>query len=114
MTHSGTSAMEKHVMLSDSPGRATRPIGPTGKPLTLEDLPPPDTKRWVPRRKAELVAAVRGGLISIEYVSERYGISEDEFLSWAQAVEKHGVRGLQATKVQMYRKVPLSTKATKW
>lgn len=101
-------------MLSDRPGRAARPIGPTGKPLTLEDLPPPDTKRWVPRRKAELVAAVRGGLISIEYVCERYRISEDEFQSWAEAVDTHGVRGLRATRVQLYRQSPLSTKKAKW
>ncbi len=36
-------------------------IGPDGSPLTVADLPPKDTKRWVIRRKAEVVAAVRGG-----------------------------------------------------
>ena len=35
--------------------------GPDGTLLTLADLPPPNTKRWVIRRKAEVVAAVRGG-----------------------------------------------------
>ena len=34
-------------------------IGPTGAPLTKNDLPPPNTGRWVIRRKAEVVAAVR-------------------------------------------------------
>jgi hypothetical protein len=34
--------------------------GPDGSPLTIADLPPPGTKRWVIRRKAEVVAAVRG------------------------------------------------------
>ncbi|HUB84495.1 MAG TPA: DUF1153 domain-containing protein, partial [Rhizomicrobium sp.] len=29
-------------------------IGPNGTPLTLRDLPSPRTKRWVPRRKAEV------------------------------------------------------------
>ena len=33
-------------------------IGPTGAPLTIADLPPPNTQRWVIRRKAEVVAAV--------------------------------------------------------
>ena len=33
-------------------------IGPTGAPLTLNDLPPPETGRWVIRRKAEVIAAV--------------------------------------------------------
>ena len=41
-------------------------IGPDGSPLTIADLPPKDTKRWVIRRKAEVVAAVRGGLLSLE------------------------------------------------
>ena len=33
-------------------------IGPDGSPLTIDDLPAPGTKRWVIRRKAEVVAAV--------------------------------------------------------
>jgi Protein of unknown function (DUF1153) len=37
---------------------------PDGSPLTIADLPPPGTKRWVIRRKAEVVAAVGGGLLS--------------------------------------------------
>ena len=34
-------------------------IGPDGSPLTIADLPAPGTRRWVIRRKAEVVAAVR-------------------------------------------------------
>ena len=41
--------------------RAKYVIGPDGSPLTISDLPAPGTKRWVIRRKAEVVAAVRGG-----------------------------------------------------
>ena len=41
-------------------------IGPDGSPLTIADLPPKNTRRWVIRRKAEVVAAVRGGLLSLE------------------------------------------------
>ena len=40
-------------------------IGPDGSPLTIADLPPVSTKRWVIRRKAEVVAAVRGGAIDV-------------------------------------------------
>ena len=54
-------------------------IGPDGSPLTVADLPPRDTKRWVIRRKAEVVAAVRGGLLSIEEACDRYKLSVDEF-----------------------------------
>ena len=39
-------------------------MGPDGNPLTLDDLPAPGTTRWVIRRKAEVVAAVRGGLLT--------------------------------------------------
>ena len=47
-------------------------IGPDGSPLTMADLPAPDTKRWVIRRKAEVIAAVRGGLLSLEEACSRY------------------------------------------
>ena len=56
-------------------------IGPDGSPLTVADLPPTDTKRWVIRRKAEVVAAVRGGLLSLEEACTRYTLTVDEFLS---------------------------------
>ena len=47
-------------------------IGSDGSPLTITDLPAPGTKRWVIRRKAEVIAAVRGGLLSIEEACCRY------------------------------------------
>ena len=59
--------------------RPTSVIGPLGQPLTLASLPPTSTKRWIAHRKAELVAAVDGGLLSIEDVCERYGIDIEEF-----------------------------------
>ena len=43
-------------MGEDRRGRVSYVIGPDGSPLTLADLPPPNTKRWVIRRKAEVVA----------------------------------------------------------
>ncbi len=78
-------------------------IGPDGSPLTVADLPPRDTKRWVIRRKAEVVAAVRGGLLSMEEACERYTLTVDEFLSWQRSIDKHGLPGLRATRVQDYR-----------
>ena len=79
-------------------------IGPHGTPMTLDDLPPPDTRRWVVRRKAEVVAAVRAGLISIEEACARYSLSMEEFLSWQRLIENHGVRGLRTTRLQHYRR----------
>lgn len=78
-------------------------IGPDGTALTIKDLPPPSTRRWVIRRKAEVVSAVRGGLLSLESACERYSLTEEEFASWEQAIEKHGIQGLRATRVQQYR-----------
>jgi len=78
-------------------------IGPTGEPLTIDDLPPPDTKRWVIRRKAEVVAAVRGGLITLEEACRRYALSVEEFLSWQRAIDRNGLPGLRVTRVQEYR-----------
>ena len=78
-------------------------LGPDGSPLTIADLPPPTTKRWVIRRKAEVVAAVRGGLLSLDDACKRYKLTIDEFLSWQRLIERHGLPGLRATKVQDYR-----------
>ena len=78
-------------------------IGPTGAPLTLADLPPAETDRWVIRRKAEVVAAVRGGLLTLEEACERYRLTTEEFLGWQKSIEKHGMPGLRTTRIQHYR-----------
>jgi hypothetical protein len=83
--------------------RAKYVIGPDGSPLTVADLPPVTTKRWVIRRKAEVVAAVRGGLISLEEACNRYTLTVDEFLSWQMSIDQHGLAGLRTTRIQQYR-----------
>ena len=72
--------------------------------MTIDDLPPPETKRWVIRRKAEVVSAVRAGLLTLEQACERYHLSVEEFLSWQTLIDKHGMRGLRTTRLQQYRK----------
>lgn len=71
--------------------------------MRREDLPPAETKRWVIRRKAEVVLAVRGGLLSLEEACRRYTLSIEEFLSWQRAIDAHGVPGLRVTRTQIYR-----------
>lgn len=78
-------------------------IGPDGAPLTLADLPDSNTSRWVIRRKAQVVAAVRGGLLSLEEACSRYRLTVDEFIHWQQSIDRHGLKGLRTTKVQQYR-----------
>jgi Protein of unknown function (DUF1153) len=75
------------------------------------DLPPPGTKRWVARRKAAVVAAVRSGAIAFEEACRRYELSEEEFLSWERGIETHGVPGLRSTRLQIYRDLPFSRRS---
>lgn len=94
---------------SNTPADGGRPppkklvIGPLGKKMSLDDLPAPTTKRWVIRRKAEVVAGVRGGLLSLEEACRRYNLTVDEFRSWQRLLESHGVQGLRTTKIKKYR-----------
>ncbi len=67
------------------------------------DLPSPDTKRWVARRKAQVVYAVQAGAISLTEACERYTLSVEEFLGWQRAIESNGLPGLRATRIQKYR-----------
>ena len=78
-------------------------IGPDGTPLTVADLPAPGTRRWVIRRKAEVVAAVRGGLLSLEEACSRYTLTVEEFLSWQRSIDRHGLPGRRTTRIQQYR-----------
>jgi len=78
-------------------------IGPTGAPLTLSDLPPRETERWVIRRKAEVVAAVRGGLLTLDEACERYRLTNEEFIGWQKSIDSHGLAGLRTTRIQQYR-----------
>ena len=74
-----------------------------GDVMTLADLPPVNTRRWVASRKAAVVRGVLYGLISQDDAMERYGLSEEEFQEWISAVAEHGEDALKATNVQKYR-----------
>jgi hypothetical protein len=55
------------------------------------------------RRKAEVVVAVRGGLLSLEDACARYRLTADEFLGWQKAIDRWGMPGLRTTRIQQYR-----------
>lgn len=78
-------------------------IGPTGVPITMRDLPPANTDRWVIRRKAEVVAAVRGGLLTFDEACERYRLTNEEFATWQKSIDRYGMQGLRTTRLQHYR-----------
>lgn len=90
-------------MIENQKIRPARVIGPLGEPLTLETLPPPTTTRWVVRRKAEVVAAVSGGLLTVDEVCNRYGLTVEEFASWQRAIDRSGMPGLRVTRIQHYK-----------
>jgi hypothetical protein len=79
-------------------------VGPNGSPMSIADLPPPGTRRWAVGRKAEVVAAVQGGLLSLDEACTRYRLTVDEFLSWQDSISRHGVSGLRTTRIQQYRR----------
>src|SRR3569833_173249 len=92
-------------MLENQKIRPAQVIGPLGEPLTLASLPPASTTRWVVRRKAEVVAAVAGGLLSVDAACKRYSLSLEELASWERAVERGGMPGLRVTRIRHYRDV---------
>lgn len=88
--------------MSVSENLPARPLRRSAR-LSMSDLPPRDTKRWVASRKAAVVAAVRQGLLTDEEACERYALSLEELDSWRGALEEHGVGALRTTRIQLYR-----------
>jgi hypothetical protein len=100
---------EMSEIVSKEAARSTVGSGGSAKPagrkisVRIDDLPPPGATRWVIRRKAQVVAAVQAGVISLEEVCERYTLSIEEFQSWQKSLEGHGLYGLRTTRLQIYR-----------
>ena len=69
----------------------------------MVDLPPSNTNRWVARRKAAVLAALRSGALTMEEACRRYALSEEELLDWQRAFEAHGLRVLRATSLRARR-----------
>ena len=67
--------------------------GPEGLTLTPKSLPPRNT-RWFARRKAEVIVAVRGGMLAMVDTIERYTLSVEEFTEWEHAYERGGLLAL--------------------
>ena len=82
-------------MIENQKIRPAQVIGPLGEPLTLASLPPPST--------TEVVAAVNGGLLSVDDVCDRYSLTLEEFAGWQRAVDRSGMPGLRVTRIQHYK-----------
>lgn len=81
-----------------------------GREITLS-LPPADTERWSPRRKAAVVAATRSGVITRGEACARYQLSPEELSSWEAALDENGIPGLRSTRQQIYRVTAALVKA---
>jgi hypothetical protein len=73
-------------------------------------LPPANTKRWVSRRKAAVVLAMRAGVVSREDAYKRYALSPEELAAWDMAFDRHGILGLRITRLQYYRDASLGNR----
>lgn len=89
-------------MIKYSEARPVYVIGPVGEKLTADTLPEPSI-RWTIRRKGEIVAAVKGGLLTLAEMEARYNISLEEYATWARAFDRAGLGGLRVTQAQYYR-----------
>jgi hypothetical protein len=72
---------------------------------TFDGLPSPDTKRWVASRKADVVRAIREGILSRIDACTRYRLSDEELRLWERAIDAVGTPGLRVTRVQVYREI---------
>jgi hypothetical protein len=63
----------------------------------LRYLPSPEERHWLPRHKAAVVGAVRSKVLSMEEAGARYMLTEEEFQSWKEAIDRDGILGLRAS-----------------
>jgi len=78
--------------------------------MTGTSRSPPGPRRWVPQRKAEIVAAVRGGYLSLDEARQRYALSIEEYLTWQREIDRCGLAGLRVYRPQpRQRAEPCST-----
>jgi hypothetical protein len=73
------------IRSDQAPGVMPFFIGSDGKLITLADLPPRNLKRFLPRHKAMVVAAVQNGLITLDEACKRYELAIEDYLSWYRA-----------------------------
>lgn len=102
-TNTGALASEEPATSAENPSDVRSVIGPDGSPLSMTDLPPPGMKRWTARHKAQIVVAVRCGLISLEEACGNYKLTVDELFAWRESYDRHGLRGLSSIRLHLYR-----------
>jgi hypothetical protein len=72
-----------------------RPAAARIRAVPLPTLPPAGTRRWVARRKAQVVEAVMSGILKLDEALRRYELSIEEFSAWKRRFYRSGVDGLR-------------------
>ena len=67
--------------------------GPTGR-----RLPPIPCSRFTPKRKKQVVAAVRGGIVTAHDVCRMYNLSLIQLSGWARSLDTDGRQGSRTTR----------------
>jgi hypothetical protein len=62
---------------------------------SIAALPPVGTRRWVARRKAQVVEAVMANMLKLDEALRRYELSIEEFSAWKRRFYRSGVDGLR-------------------
>ncbi len=74
-------------------------------PPVGEYLPDDSDARALKRRKISVVAAVRGGMISLPQALERFGLTVEEFVQWERDVGKDLARMRRRKKTRRMRPI---------
>lgn len=69
--------------------------GPDGEIITMSNLPKGLHSVWRWKNKAMILAAVHGGLVTMEEVARCYGFTKKELMEWAARVRTQGFSGLR-------------------
>jgi hypothetical protein len=72
--------------------------------LAPGELPEPGTQRWTATRKAQVVLAIQGGLLTFAEACGRYGLTAEELACWEQSFSWGGKHGLAVARIKQHRK----------
>ena len=82
-----------------------------GRGRRRPEVPPPGTRRWTARRKAQVADAVATGGLTLEAARRAYDLSPEELAAWRRALDCYGMEALKVTCQRQVRSAPVVTAA---
>jgi transposase-like protein len=89
----------------------TREPATYGRGRRRPEAPPPGTRRWTARRKAQVVDAVAAGRLTLAAACRAYDLSPEELAAWKRALDRYGTEALKVTRQQGFRAAPVPAAA---